>query len=60
MAGPAAGPAIVLADGLSIQAADDPAVVTEDAAPASLIVSVRDLEDLLDILGPGSRILIRQ
>ena len=60
VAGPAAGPAIVLADGLSIQAADDPAVVTEDAAPASLIVSVRDLEDLLDILGPGSRILIRQ
>jgi len=60
VAGPAAGPAIVLADGLSIKAADDPAVVTEDTAPASLVVSVRDLEDLLDILGPGSRILIRQ
>ncbi|MFM7138290.1 MAG: LysM peptidoglycan-binding domain-containing protein, partial [Planctomycetota bacterium] len=59
-AGPAAGPAILLADGLSIQAADDPALVGEDAAPASLVVSVRDLTELLDILGPGSRILIRQ
>lgn len=57
---PGAGPAILLADGLSIQAAEDPAVVTEDAAPASLIVSVRDLAELLDILGPGSRVLIRQ
>jgi len=59
-AGPAAAPAILLADGLSIQAADDPAVVAEDAAPASLVVSIRDLNDLLDILGPGSRVLIRQ
>ena len=59
-AGPAAAPAILLAEGLSIQAADDPAVVAEDAAPASLVVSIRDLNDLLDILGPGSRVLIRQ
>jgi len=55
-----AGPAILLADGLSIQAADDPAAITEDNAPASLVVSVRDLTELLDILGPGSRVLIRQ
>jgi hypothetical protein len=59
-AGPAAAAAILLADGLSIQAADDPAVVAADAAPASLVVSVRDLTELLDILGPGSRVLIRQ
>lgn len=59
-AGPAADPAILLADGLSMQAADDPAVVTDDTAPGSLIVSVRDLNELLDILGPGSRVLIRQ
>jgi hypothetical protein len=58
--GPPAGPAILLADGLSIQAADDPAVVTEDTVPASVVVSVRDLAELLDILGPGSRVLIRQ
>jgi hypothetical protein len=59
-AGPGTGPAILLADGLSIQAADDPAVVADDAAPASLIVSVRDLTELLDILGPGSSVLVRQ
>jgi hypothetical protein len=59
-AGPGTGPAILLADGLSIQAADDPAVVADDAAPASLVVSVRDLAELLDILGPGSSVLVRQ
>jgi hypothetical protein len=59
-AGPGTGPAIVLADGLSIQAADDPAVVADDAAPGSLVVSVRDLTELLDILGPGSSVLVRQ
>ena len=59
-AGQAAGPVIILADGLSMQAADDPAVVTEDTAPASLVVSARDLGELIDILGPGSRVLIRQ
>jgi hypothetical protein len=53
-------PTILLADGLSIQAADDPAVVADDAAPGSLIVSVRDLAELIDILGPGSSVLVRQ
>ena len=35
---PGGGAVIVLADGLTIQAADYPAVVADDAAPASLIV----------------------
>jgi hypothetical protein len=58
-AGPAM-PAIVLADGLVIQAADDPAAVTDDAAPTSLTVSARDFAELADILGPGSSVLVRQ
>jgi hypothetical protein len=53
-------PAIVLADGLVIQPADDPAVVSEDAAPTSLTVSARDFAELADILGPGSSVLVRQ
>ena len=49
-----------LDDGLVIEGADDPAVVADDAAPASLIVSARDFDELLDILGPGSSVLVRQ
>lgn len=52
--------AIVLGDGLLIGGVDDPALVADDAMPVSLVVSNRDLEELLDILGPGSSILIRQ
>jgi len=60
-ADPAAGRrGIILADGLVIEAADDPALVPDDAAPASLVVSARDLMELLDILGPGSSVLVRQ
>lgn len=51
---------VVLAEGLVIEAADDPAVVSDNVPPSSLIVSVRDLDELLDILGPGSRVLVRQ
>ncbi|MBM4021602.1 MAG: hypothetical protein FJ284_05040 [Planctomycetes bacterium] len=54
------GQAIMLADGLAIQAADDPALLSEDTAPTSLVVSARDFADLVDILGPGSRVLVRQ
>jgi hypothetical protein len=57
---PPTSPAILLADGLMIQAADDPAVVADDAAPTSLVVSARDFAELIDILGPGSSVLIRQ
>jgi hypothetical protein len=51
---------VVLAEGLVIEAADDPAMVSDNVPPSSLIVSVRDLDELLDILGPGSRVLVRQ
>jgi len=51
---------LVLGEGLVIEAADDPNVVGDDSPPSSLVVSVRDLDELLDILGPGSRVLVRQ
>jgi hypothetical protein len=57
---PAAAQSIVLGDGLTIEAAEDPSVVADSAPQASLIVSARDLEELIDILGPGSQVLIRQ
>jgi hypothetical protein len=59
--GPAAArPSITLADGLVIEAADDPAAVADASPSSSLVVSPRDLAELIDILGPGSRILVRQ
>lgn len=59
--GPAAArPSITLADGLMIEAADDPGAVADASPSSSLIVSPRDLAELIDILGPGSRILVRQ
>lgn len=60
---PASGPGrrmIVLSEGVVIEGADDPALVADDAAPASLVVSNRDLDELLDILCPGSSVLLRQ
>jgi hypothetical protein len=54
------GRAILLGGGLMIEGADEPALVADDAAPASLVVSNRDLDELLDILGPGSSVLLRQ
>jgi hypothetical protein len=56
----AAKPAIVLADGLLIEAAEDPGMAGDASPSSSLIVSVRDFAELLDILGPGSKVLIRQ
>ena len=55
-----AGPSIVLSNGLRIVAADDPLAMSDEAPEASLIVSARDLAELIDILGPGSSVLIRQ
>jgi hypothetical protein len=53
--------AIGLADGLAIEGVADPATLSEDAIPGtSLIVADRDLAELADILGQGSRILVRQ
>lgn len=57
---PAAAKSIVLGDGLTIEAAEDPGVVADAAPQTSLVVSARDLEELIDILGPGSQVLIRQ
>jgi hypothetical protein len=52
---------IGLADGLAIAGVADPATVSEDAIPGtSLIVADRDLAELADILGQGSRVLVRQ
>jgi len=51
---------IVLAEGMTIQAAAELAAVTDDDAPASLVMSARDLAELCDILGPGSSVLVRQ
>ena len=57
---PATRRGIVLDDGMLLEAADDPAMVADTAPPTSLIVTNRDLDELLDMLGPGSRVLIRQ
>jgi LysM repeat protein len=52
---------IGLADGLAIESVADPATVSEDSIPAtSLIVADRDIAELADILGQGSRVLVRQ
>jgi hypothetical protein len=60
--GPAASAklAIALGDGMTIEAVDDPGAVADVAPSSSLVVSPRDLAELIDILGPGSRILVRQ
>lgn len=57
---PAAAKSIVLGDGLSIEAAEDPGLVVDSAPQASLIVSANDLEEIIDILGPGSHVLVRK
>jgi hypothetical protein len=52
---------IGLADGLAIEGVADPATVSDDAIPGtSLLVAERDLRELADILGQGSRVLVRQ
>ena len=52
---------IALAGGLSIAGVADPATVSDDTVPGtSLIVADRDLAELADILGQGSRVLVRQ
>jgi len=60
IADPTGKPSIVLADGLVIEAAEDPGMASDTSPATSLVVSVRDLAELLDILGPGSKVLIRQ
>jgi hypothetical protein len=53
--------AITLSDGIVIEAVADPTLASEETiAPTSLVVSDRDLAELADILGAGSRVLIRR
>jgi len=52
--------AIVLDDGLAIEPTDDPAALADAVSPASILASQRDFADLIDILGAGSRVLVRQ
>ena len=52
---------IALSEGLAIAGAADPSVIGEEAVPpGTLVVAARDLDELVDILGPGSRVLVRQ
>jgi len=52
---------IGLADGLAIEGVVDPATVSDDMVPGtSLLVADRDLHELADILGQGSRVIVRQ
>jgi len=50
---------ILIDGGLVIEAAEDPAAVAESAAAKSLVVSARDLDELVDILGEGSRVFVK-
>lgn len=52
--------AITLGGGFVIEAADDPAAAADATPGTSLVVSVRDFGELVHILGPGSRVLVRQ
>lgn len=50
---------ILLDGGFSIDAAEDPVAAADSASGTSLIVSARDLDELVDILGGGSRIFVK-
>jgi hypothetical protein len=54
------GQSIMLSDGLTIEAVDDPNALGDAAPPSNLIISARDLRELSDILGPGSHVLVRR
>ncbi len=45
---------------MAIESVDDPAAVNDSLPTTSLIVSARDLDEIIDILGSGSHVLIRQ
>jgi LysM repeat protein len=52
--------AITLSDGLRIEPSADPGFVASTPAEQVLLVSLADFADLVDILGPGSQLLVRQ
>ena len=51
---------IVLGDGLSIEAVEDPSLIADRAPSTSLVVAAGDLDEIIDILGPGSHVLVRK
>lgn len=56
----AGGASIVLGDGLSIEAVEDPSVIADKTPSTSLVVAAGDLDEIVDILGPGSHVLVRK
>ncbi|MEI6241748.1 MAG: LysM peptidoglycan-binding domain-containing protein [Planctomycetia bacterium] len=54
------GKSIVLGDGLSIEAVEDPSLIADRAPSTSLVVAAGDLDEIIDILGPGSHVLVRK
>ncbi len=56
----AGGSSIVLGDGLSIEAVEDPSLIADRAPSTSLVVAAGDLDEIVDILGPGSHVLVRK
>jgi hypothetical protein len=58
---PPAGPkSILLSDGMAIEGVEELALMVDAVPGSSLIMASRDLDELLDILGPGSHVLVRQ
>lgn len=55
-----AGKAVVLGDGLSIEGVEDPSLIADKAPSTSLVVAAGDLDEIVDILGPGSHVLVRK
>jgi hypothetical protein len=45
---------------MAIEGVEDLSLVNDTASASSVIVSLRDLEDIADILGPGSQVLVRK
>jgi len=52
--------AILLGDGMTVEAAVDPASMADTAPSTTLVVSPRELDELIDMLGPGSRLFVRE
>ncbi|MBU6276149.1 MAG: LysM peptidoglycan-binding domain-containing protein [Planctomycetes bacterium] len=57
---PAARRTLVLADGMAIEAVDDPAAHASGAVGSTVLVASRDFAELVEILGPGSHVLVRR
>lgn len=51
---------IGLGNGMTVEAVNDPTALSDGVPTSSLVISARDLDEIIDILGPGSHVLIRQ